>query len=50
MFTNRREHSGPGGQPIPVAGNMNHEHLHKLSDADLERFIAAAATAPNDGR
>lgn len=33
-FTNRREHSGPAGGPLPLAG----EHIHRLSDARLERI------------
>jgi hypothetical protein len=36
-FTNRRELGGPGGGPIPVKG----EHVHTLSDADLERIASA---------
>lgn len=36
-YTNRREHSGPNGGPIPLKG----EHVHSLSDADLERIAAA---------
>jgi len=36
-YTNRREHSGPAGGPIPVKA----EHMHQLSDADLERIASA---------
>lgn len=49
-FTNRREHGGPGGGPIPLGGKVEHEHLHKVADADLERFVASAITgAPGGG-
>ncbi len=36
-FTNRRELGGLGGGPIP----MKTEHVHDLSDADLERIASA---------
>jgi hypothetical protein len=45
MFTNRREIGGPNGGPIPVKA----EHLHTMSDDDLERIargdVQPAATS-----
>ena len=35
-YTNRREHSGPNGGPIPV----KNENVTTLPDADLERIAA----------
>ena len=37
-YTNRREHSGPAGSPIPVEHGGKIEHLHSLPDDHLERF------------
>lgn len=39
-FTNRREHSGPNGAPIPVKT----EHVQAMSDADLERIAAGGGS------
>jgi hypothetical protein len=40
VYTNRREHSGPGGGPIPV----KNENVTALSDADLERLAAGGGS------
>lgn len=40
-FTNRRELQGPGGGPIPVGHSGKIEHVHSLTDADLERIASA---------
>lgn len=40
-FTNRRELAGPAGGPIPVAGKI--DHVHSLTDADLERIASAGS-------
>jgi hypothetical protein len=39
-YTNRREHSGPGGGPIPV----KNENVTAMSDADLERIAAGGGS------
>lgn len=41
-YTNKREHSGPGGGPIPVKA----EHVHALTDAELEAIAAKGRAAP----
>lgn len=40
-FTNRREHSGPNGAPIPVKGEV----VHTMSDADLATIAAQGLPA-----
>jgi hypothetical protein len=45
-FTNTRQLQGPGGGPIPVQHSGKVEHLHKMSDEDLERIARGESIDP----
>lgn len=42
-FTNTRQLQGPGGGPIPVGHSGKVEHMHTMTDADLEAIARAAS-------